>query len=320
VKTVYFLKDHLGSIRATVQDSTGRPVRGYDDYDPWGYVLGGRSLASSILPSNATRNKFTGKEYDDEFGLNWYHFDWRPYDSQIGRWFIVDQVNDYYSPYVYVRNNPVRFLDADGRSTVTDSTGKVIHVNTQDNDLSVYKTFETIGPLNELGMGGGPMSLPKKVKVGETEFMDEFINPETGEAQGQIVFDASWDETIEAMHTEAMKMDLIDIAKSSLPGGKFDIKAGSPMEGRLLEGKYATKRSAGNYLAAYNARHGTLLGSQISYTTFLKLAGAVHTGDFNKINAARIVLFGTSFGPPPWYGEIEYAGRRFSSGWNRSKK
>jgi hypothetical protein len=33
-KTVYFLKDHLGSIRATVQDSTGVPVRGYDDYDP----------------------------------------------------------------------------------------------------------------------------------------------------------------------------------------------------------------------------------------------------------------------------------------------
>ena len=35
-KTVYFLKDHLGSIRATVQDTVGAPVRGYDDYDPWG--------------------------------------------------------------------------------------------------------------------------------------------------------------------------------------------------------------------------------------------------------------------------------------------
>ena len=43
-KTVYFLKDHLGSIRATV-DETGAVV-GYDDYDPWGKVLAGRSLAT----------------------------------------------------------------------------------------------------------------------------------------------------------------------------------------------------------------------------------------------------------------------------------
>jgi len=38
-KTVYFLKDHLGSIRATVLDSIGAPVIGYDDYDPWGFPL-----------------------------------------------------------------------------------------------------------------------------------------------------------------------------------------------------------------------------------------------------------------------------------------
>lgn len=114
-------------------------------------------------------------------------------------------------------------------------------------------------------------------------------------------------------------MDLIDIAKESLTGGKFDIKGDNPMEGRLLGGKYVTKRSAGNYLAAYNARHGTYFGSHISYTTFLKLAGAVHQGKFNYTNATRIVLFGTSFGSPPWYGEINYAGRMFQLGWNRRK-
>jgi len=35
-KTVYFLKDHLGSIRATVLDSATVPVIGFDDYDAWG--------------------------------------------------------------------------------------------------------------------------------------------------------------------------------------------------------------------------------------------------------------------------------------------
>jgi hypothetical protein len=48
-KMVCFLKDHLGSIRATVQDTTGAPVRGFDDYDPWGYILACRNMASSIL-------------------------------------------------------------------------------------------------------------------------------------------------------------------------------------------------------------------------------------------------------------------------------
>jgi RHS repeat-associated protein len=116
-KTVYFLKDHLGSIRATVQDSTGVPVRGYDDYDAWGYIMGGRSMASSILPS-ATRYRFTGNEFDDEFGLNWGYHDDRYYDHQIGRWMVRDPLAQMYpswSPYCYVRNNPLRLFDPTGR-------------------------------------------------------------------------------------------------------------------------------------------------------------------------------------------------------------
>jgi hypothetical protein len=65
-KTVYFLKDHLGSIRATVQDTTGAPVRGYDDYDPWGYILAGRSMASSILPLTRSVHR---QGRDDEYGV-----------------------------------------------------------------------------------------------------------------------------------------------------------------------------------------------------------------------------------------------------------
>jgi hypothetical protein len=59
-RTVYFLKDHLGSIRATVQDTSTAPVCGYDDYDPWGYILAGRSVNSVCGPTpTVTRNKFT---------------------------------------------------------------------------------------------------------------------------------------------------------------------------------------------------------------------------------------------------------------------
>lgn len=122
---MYFLKDHpsttlragLGSIRATVLDSAVASVVGYSDYDPWGYILAKRDTAHAVLPA-ATRNKFTGKEWDDDYGVNWFHSPWRPYDPEIARWMVRDLLEMKYpswSPYVYTLDNPIKFLDPDGR-------------------------------------------------------------------------------------------------------------------------------------------------------------------------------------------------------------
>ncbi len=117
-RTVYFLKDHLGSIRATVLDSAGAPVIGYDDYDPWGYPL---ALRTKPIPNaylqGASKNKFTGNQWDDDYGLNLYHLGARDYDPLIGRPTKVDRFSIKYpslSPYHYAANNPVLFIDATG--------------------------------------------------------------------------------------------------------------------------------------------------------------------------------------------------------------
>jgi hypothetical protein len=68
-------------------------------------------------------------------------------------------------------------------------------------------------------------------------------------------------------------------------------------------------------LAGFNGRQGELGGGHISYETYMKLAGALNVREFNKWNAFRIVTFGTSFGPAPWYGEDEYSGRQIQNGW-----
>jgi hypothetical protein len=42
---------------------------------------------------------------------------------------------------------------------------------------------------------------------------------------------------------------------------------------------------------------------------------AFNVKKYNNINAARIVVFGVSFGPAPWYGEDAYSGRMIKRGW-----
>jgi len=119
-KTVYFLKDHLGSIRATVLDSIGAPVIGHDDYDPWGYPLAGRTKAiPAPYLQGASKNKFTRKERDEEYGLNLDYFGARYYDAQIGRWMVREPLAEKYpswSPYNYALDNPIRFYDINGRN------------------------------------------------------------------------------------------------------------------------------------------------------------------------------------------------------------
>jgi hypothetical protein len=52
----------------------------------------------------------------------------------------------------------------------------------------------------------------------------------------------------------------------------------------------------------------------LSHTAYLKLAGALNVRKYTPLNAMRIVIFGIAFGPPPYYGEEDYSGRRIIQG------
>ncbi|NCB43178.1 MAG: hypothetical protein EOM59_11230 [Clostridia bacterium] len=108
----YFLKDHLGNTRVTF--NSGGIIQ-EDSYYPYGMTMSGLSEASGIdLPNKFLYN---GKELQDDFGLNWYDYGARFYDAQLGRWHSIDPMaEDYFglSPYNYVANNPLKFIDPNG--------------------------------------------------------------------------------------------------------------------------------------------------------------------------------------------------------------
>jgi RHS repeat-associated protein len=109
----YFLKDHLGSTRVVFGEDTqgAMIVNQVTDY----YAFG---LAHEPgFGMGDTRYLYNGKELQDELSLSWLDYGWRMYDPQIGRWHVIDPLTEKYSsysPYNYVLNNPVRFIDPFG--------------------------------------------------------------------------------------------------------------------------------------------------------------------------------------------------------------
>jgi len=67
------------------------------------------------------RPKVNGKEFDGMHGLNTYDYGARQYNPVTGRWDRMDPLSHKYystSPYAYCANNPIRFVDPDGRRIV----------------------------------------------------------------------------------------------------------------------------------------------------------------------------------------------------------
>jgi len=229
-------------------------------------------------------------------------------EISYARWLTTDPANQYHSPYLGMGNNPVNLIDRTGTVTEVNKNGTVTCVDNQGTDVMQLQGDQY-------------------VKIGETDCWDEFAEHNKDGSTNSlsdgtiaimkdatILQNTDWSGIISSYHDLSKNFSLVGLAIEESSGGLFDIKINKqispygPGTGRLLNGKYASAESAGNFLAGMNAAGRT------DWFTFMRIAGALHQG--GKSAAFNSYMTGKIYGPGPWLGENEYAGRRIVRGWN----
>ena len=114
----YFTSDLLGNTRQVLRSVAGNLTVSQDNHygvytelsrSTFGMQIDGLSAQST----NTNCLTYNNKEKDID--LNWYHYGTRFYDPAVGRWWGIDPIDEYYSPYNYVGNNFINSIDYDGR-------------------------------------------------------------------------------------------------------------------------------------------------------------------------------------------------------------
>ena len=153
----YYRRDHLGNIREVWRESymvhyrTGPVSWDYDDM-PGGTVQYTQYYPSGLpwaegINAGEQPYKYNGKEFIEMHGYDTYDYGARGMYPAIMRFNTMDPLAEkYYSitPYAYCANNPIRYIDPDGREPREGN--KVLKVNfnnsfvTQINDTKVKFT------------------------------------------------------------------------------------------------------------------------------------------------------------------------------------
>ena len=113
-KYIYNYTDHLGNIRLSYYlNGSSTEVLEENNYYPFGLKHQGYN---GLTGNGAYQYKYNGKELQ-ETGM--YDYGARFYMPDLGRWGVVDPLTEKsrrLSTFNYAANNPIRFIDPDGRS------------------------------------------------------------------------------------------------------------------------------------------------------------------------------------------------------------
>src|SRR5690554_5076656 len=125
----WYHPDHLGS-SSYITNLDGE-INQHLEYLPFG-----KALVEEHLNSNNSPYKFNAKEMDAETGN--YYYGARYYNPKWSMWLSVDPLSEKHpswTPYHYVHNNPIKYIDPDGRDAI----------------LIVFPGYKISTPLGKIG-------------------------------------------------------------------------------------------------------------------------------------------------------------------------
>ena len=223
-KVHYQVSNHLGSVSLEL-DADARVV-GYEEYFPFG---GTSFIAGDDLRDFRLKEiRYSGKVRDDATGFHYYGF--RYLAPSMCRWISPDPAGpvDGLNLYQFVRNNPIRYVDADGLQTdeVTLHLGSLsAFVKENDDAVRAALTRAIHGTTHKVG--GFRVRLKGTVVWNEAKKQNVFIEePGTREIVGPISLE-EWSESEGAEVYDAESLGLlIGNLAPSLSGGGNDLQEG----------------------------------------------------------------------------------------------
>ena len=106
----------------------------------------------SIIGNTPNNFQFNKIEKVNDFGINIHHAFFRDGDSQIGRWWQIDsKPNPSMSLYAMMGNNPMRYTDPMGGTTIVNNRGTILKQYGKDNSVFLQGKKGKLEAIGEIG-------------------------------------------------------------------------------------------------------------------------------------------------------------------------
>ena len=145
----WYHPDYLGNVDL-VTERDGKTYE-FFTYNPWGEEM---HQYNANTFSFSSPYRFNSKEKDQETGLHYYGA--RYYQSKLSVWLSVDPLaHKTLEPFIFTRNNPIMFIDPDGRDVwEIDEAGNAVFVR-ESNGLTIngqsMNSFDWTGNVKAFG-------------------------------------------------------------------------------------------------------------------------------------------------------------------------